>query len=261
LIFGAADFAVGENRVTFLVVRPNGDMVDTPRARLVFAREGASRRELTAARLVPVGPHSHPNGSPHNYEDPEASEIYVATVSLPKVGRYWLVAEPAGDRTQAFGTIDVLRRTRTPAIGSKAIASDTPTLADAPATKITTARPPDTALLRHSVKDSLADRAPFVVVFATPAYCTSRTCGPTVEVVDAARQKLAHSGVRFIHVEIYRDNNPQLGPNRWVREWRLPSEPWVFLVDRRGIIRSKFEGAVSVGELDTAIRRHLLERR
>jgi hypothetical protein len=95
-------------------------------------------------------------------------------------------------------------------------------------------------------------------VFATPEFCTSRTCGPVVDVVDAVRKRFVGSGVRFIHVEIYRDNEPTKGFNRWVREWHLPTEPWVFLVGRDGRIKDKFEGSVSTHELTAAVTRELL---
>jgi hypothetical protein len=93
------------------------------------------------------------------------------------------------------------------------------------------------------------------VVFATPKFCESRTCGPVVDVVDAVRRRVP--GVGFIHVEIYEENNPALGVNRWVQEWKLPTEPWVFLVGRDGRIKAKFEGAVSEQELEAAVRRFL----
>jgi hypothetical protein len=112
--------------------------------------------------------------------------------------------------------------------------------------------------LRYSIASSLAAHKPFVVVFATPRFCESRMCGPVVDVVDAARRRFARRGIRFIHVEIYRDNNPANGENRWVEQWHLPTEPWTFLVGADGRIKAKFEGSVSLGELVEAIRRHLL---
>jgi hypothetical protein len=96
-----------------------------------------------------------------------------------------------------------------------------------------------------------------VVAFATPAYCQSRTCGPTVDVVDEVRKRFEDRGIRFIHVEIYKDNNPRKGQNQWVKQWHLPSEPWTFLVGSDGRIKEKFGGSVSLGELSAAIRRHL----
>jgi hypothetical protein len=93
-----------------------------------------------------------------------------------------------------------------------------------------------------------------VVTFATPRYCVSRTCGPVVDVVDHARRQFARTDIRFIHVEIYAQNDPLNGRNRWVKEWRLPSEPWTFLVGRDGRIKAKFGGSMSVRELVHAIR-------
>ncbi len=113
-------------------------------------------------------------------------------------------------------------------------------------------------LLRYSIAGSLAAHRPFVVTFATPRYCTSRTCGPVVDVVNYVRRRLAARGVRFIHVEVYTQNRPVLGYNRWMRQWGLRSEPWTFLVGRDGRIKAKFEGSVSARELEAAVRRLLL---
>ena len=53
-------------------------------------------------------------------------------------------------------------------------------------------------------------------------------------------------------------NDPTHGYNRWVLEWGLPSEPWIFLVGRDGRVKARFEGSVSVTELSAAVRRFLL---
>jgi hypothetical protein len=268
VLFGTADHGVGPNRISFVVVRQDNSIVQAPKANVYFGLPSWEEGERAEARLVPLGPHTHPGGTePHDH--PGATDVYVANVRFPVPGKYWFVVEPDAVprgpiRDQvipAAGVLDVARRQVTPAVGSGAIPSDNPTLADAPATKITTARPPDTELLRYSVADSLRSHVPFVVVFATPALCQSRVCGPTVEVVDKVRRRLEGSGVRFIHIEVYEDNRPAKGFNRWLREWRLPTEPWVFLVDGKGVIRAKFEGAVSVDELEAAVRETLLQAR
>jgi hypothetical protein len=265
LLMGTSDVSVGENRITFALARSNSALVQTPHARVLFARDGERRGRFAEAVLVPVGPHSHPKGTqPHDHKG--RTDLYVTKLELPRPGRYWLLVEPLGSSVfdqisrsiQGVGMLDVRRRTLTPPVGSKAIPSDTPTVADMAAAKITTARPPDEELLQYSVKDSLADDAPFVLAFATPKFCVSRLCGPTVEVVDKVRRQLRRSGVRFIHVEIYKNNDVGQGVNQWVREWNLPSEPWVFLVDRHGIIRAKFENSVSTDELQAAVRKYLL---
>ena len=94
--------------------------------------------------------------------------------------------------------------------------------------------------------------------FATPKYCVSRVCGPVVDVVDAVRKRFEGTPVRFIHVEIYENNDPAQGFNRWVRAWHLPTGPWTFVVDSTGTIRAAFEGLVTVGELEHAVKEHLL---
>ena len=61
-----------------------------------------------------------------------------------------------------------------------------------------------------------------------------------------------------MHVEVYRHNDPQQGYNRWMRQWGLLSEPWVFLVGADGRVKAKFEGSVSAAELAAAVRSKLL---
>ena len=61
------------------------------------------------------------------------------------------------------------------------------------------------------------------------------------------------NGVDFIHIEIYEGNDPAKGVNKWVDEWKLRSEPFTFVVDKNGIIRSRFEGAFSAAELEQAV--------
>jgi hypothetical protein len=79
-----------------------------------------------------------------------------------------------------------------------------------------------------------------------------------VDVVSRVRRDLRDNRVRFIHAEVYRNNDPGQGYNRWMREWGLESEPWIFLVGADGRISAKFEGAVSVRELRAAVRRYLM---
>ena len=72
------------------------------------------------------------------------------------------------------------------------------------------------------------------------------------------RRDFTGSRIRFIHVEIYKDNNPAKGENEWVRQWNLPSEPWTFLVGRDGRVKAKFEGSLSRAELESSVRKLLV---
>jgi hypothetical protein len=255
VVAGDSDFAPGIVRFSFLVIRHDARAVNRPRARVWVAR---SRTGLpfgrATATLEPIGP---PGAGETAFGG--VGRIYVVRLRIARPGRYWLVAEPVGAKIQAIGILDVKARTDSVALGAEAPRSATPTLASAhgAVSTLTTRVPPDRALLRYSIAQTLAAHKPFVVTFATPRYCTSRTCGPVVDVVDYARRKFERRGIRFIHVEVYKDNRPSEGYNRWMRQWGLHTEPWTFVVDSRGRIRAKFEGSVSAGELESAIQRFL----
>jgi hypothetical protein len=162
---------------------------------------------------------------------------------------------------QAVGSVTVVADDAPPDVGDPAIASDTPTLSSTGGNTalLTTRTPPDENLLRYSIAGSLAAGVPFVVTFATPKFCSSRTCGPVVDVVEEVSRRLEGENVRFIHVEVFEDNDPAKGYNRWMREWNLPTEPWTFLVGADGKIVARFEGTVSVNELEQAVREKVLQ--
>ena len=255
LIRGTSDYSAGELRVSFLVVDPRGRVISPPRARVWIASSlRAKPFAETVAHLEAVGV---PGVSPRR----EVAALYVVHARISTPGSYYLLARPVG-KVRIGGIDRLLVRTSSasPAIGSRAYPSPTPTLASTGArlSELTTRIPPDRALLRYSIAQSLAEHVPFVVTFATPRYCESRTCGPVVDVVDRARTRFVHTRIHFIHVEIYKDNNPSKGPNPWVRQWHLPGEPWTFLVGADGKIKAKFEGSFSSRELNAAIRRFLL---
>ena len=102
----------------------------------------------------------------------------------------------------------------------------------------------------------MVGKKPIVLVFATPRLCQSRVCGP---VVDVAEQLKAEYGdqAEFIHMEIFRDNDLNKGFRPQVAAWRLPTEPWVFTIDKEGKVAARLEGAYSARELDDAIQKAL----
>ena len=254
IVPGTADFAPGRVRLSFLVVDDEGRVVTRPMARVWVAR-GLEQEPFaeTTARAEKIGV----EGS----EEGDAEEIFVTHLELDEPGKYWVLAEPVGGRKiQAIGNVVVAEDSAAPSVGDSAIASKTPTIESTGGdfAALTTQQPPDRGLLRYSVADSLAAKAPFVLTFATPRYCTSRTCGPVVDVVDTVRAQYEPKGVRFIHVEIYEGNDPANDFNQWVKEWNLPSEPFTFLVGADGLVKERFEGTLSVRELGEAVEEHLL---
>jgi len=59
--------------------------------------------------------------------------------------------------------------------------------------------------------------------------------------------------VRFVHQEIYNDNEVDKGFRPQVLSWKLPTEPWAFAVDRSGKVAARLEGAFSASELERAV--------
>ena len=255
LIPGTSDYSPGDLRISFLVVDPHGRVISPPHARVWIARSLRARPFVeTTARLEPVGVAGVS-------QDRDVTALYVAHARVTAPGSYYILARPIG-KVHIGGIHGLLVRSESasPSIGTGAYPSRTPTLASTGGrlAALTTRVPPDRGLLRYSIAGALVAHEPFVVAFATPRYCESRTSGPVVDVVDRARKRYARTRIRFIHVEIYQDNDPSKGPNPWVRQWHLPGEPWTFLVGSDGRIKAKFEGSFSSRELNAAIRRFLL---
>ena len=251
---GTENHEPGEVRVSFLVVDAEGAVVALPTARVWVANSLDSPPFLEdEAKLERIG---LPGG-----DEADATHIFVATLTLPKPGKYWLLAEPEGgaEKVQALGNVVVVADDDPPDVGDAAIASATPTISSTGGdfSSLTTRTPPDESLLRYSIADSLSAKVPFVVTFATPKFCSSRTCGPVVDVVEEVSRRVDGENVRFIHVEVFEDNDPAKGFNRWLKEWNLPTEPWTFLVGSDGRIAERFEGTVSVDELEQAVREKL----
>jgi hypothetical protein len=105
-----------------------------------------------------------------------------------------------------------------------------------------------------SIADALqpADR-PLVVLFATPALCTSATCAPELQAVQQLHSTYAEQA-NFVHVEIYQYPFDGLHTAKTVDEWHLPSDPWTFIVDKGGIVRDRFEGAAPFEELEPSLK-------
>jgi hypothetical protein len=117
--------------------------------------------------------------------------------------------------------------------------------------QIDTSDPPDPRLHQARIADAIAQGKPQVIVFATPQFCSSRVCGPVVDVV---RTLLPTYGDRviFTHQEIWQDAVAhEFFPT--VEEWNLQTEPWIFVVDAQGIVRAKFEGLTTAHEIEAAL--------
>ncbi len=93
-----------------------------------------------------------------------------------------------------------------------------------------------------------------MLLFATPALCQSRVCGPVVDVAEEVKSEFGGK-VDFIHMEVYKNNNASDGLRPQLNAFGLRTEPWLFVVNRNGIISTRIEGAFGVTELENAVRK------
>jgi hypothetical protein len=194
--------------------------------------------------------------------------MYIVDVDLPEAGTFgaeFTTEAPGSPAETVRMTFEVHDTSPTVAVGEPAPASDTPTLddVDGDVTKISTDADPVPDFYSTSVADALAQRKPFVLVFATPKFCTSAQCGPTLDRLKPVAAE--HSEVTFINVEPYRlqvvegqlqpllDANGGLQATEVTDEWGLLTEPWIFAVDGAGIVRGSYELIVSDDELDAVL--------
>ena len=188
----------------------------------------------------------------------EGAGAYVAHLDLNPAGNWGMditASRPSGERLSQRLALNVTATPVVPAVGQAAPLSRSPTIREVPdAEAIDSGRPPDD-MHQLSIAEAIAQHRPTLVVFASPAFCTSRICGPEVHVVQSLEPDY-RGRLAFIHIEIYRDFKPdpskkQLAPT--VAEWRLTTEPWIFLIDPNGVIQARFEGPTAADEVKAAI--------
>ena len=188
--------------------------------------------------------------------DPDAAtSVYTTEIDFPSDGEWRIAAlvKQDGETTATLlPSATVGEYEDVPQVGQRAPLIHTPTPDDVGGdlAKITTRVPPDTQN-RVDYADALG-KEPIVLLFATPQFCQSRVCGPVVDVAEQVKDQYGDKAA-FIHMEIYNDNDPGKGARPQVRAFHLPSEPWLFAIDRRGVIQAEIEGAFGVDLLTKTV--------
>jgi len=190
-------------------------------------------------------------------QDPDAATVVYSTdIDFPSDGEWRIAAViKEGDQLSATLLPSVLVGAvkRVPRVGEKAPMIHTPTPSDVGGdlSQITTRIPPDT-----QNKVDYADaygKEPIILLFATPQFCQSRVCGPVVDVAEQVKQVYGDKAA-FIHMEIWEDNDPSTERTRpQVRAFHLPTEPWLFAIEKDGTIGEVLQGAFGVDALTEAV--------
>ncbi|MFN8218157.1 MAG: hypothetical protein U0R71_16315 [Solirubrobacterales bacterium] len=194
--------------------------------------------------------------------DPETARVvYVAELPFPRNGGYRVAAMVRHDGeldAKLLGTANVGEYTHVPRPGQPAPLIHTPTAQEVggDAAKITTREPPDT---QNEVDYAEAlGKEPILLLFATPKFCQSRVCGPVVDVAEQAKHEYGDKAA-FIHMEIFNHNDPDAEVRPQVRRFHLPTEPWLFAINREGVVSSAIEGAFGLELMDEVAEKVIAE--
>jgi hypothetical protein len=272
-VFAFSEAVVGPNRMALGLVR-DGSPVNDPGARVRLRFFDLSD---TAAQ-----PQGETDATYYGRGLPAA--VYVAYPSFTRAGEWGVEvtttlsgqAEPSVSRLR----LEVREESAAPNVGQRAIAVKTLTPADVPdPSYLSSGKVEDLSMYQVSLDQALNSGKPTALLFATPAFCRTAVCGPSLEVMQAL-QKQHGEQVNFIHVEVYRhpfgesfraqeelfrklaEENRAATPEERnaglsdaMAAWNLPSEPWLFLIDAKQTIVARYEGGITEDELGPALAR------
>jgi hypothetical protein len=259
-VLASSELAAGPNRFLFSLTDREGTLVAAPDVAVQLRFYDAAAADPEAVVFE----------SPARFlwaiEDVRG--LYAAAADFPHAGRWGTrfdVTFPDGRTETVRVDYDVRETSSTPAIGAPGPAVDTPTAesvgGDLP--QISTDPEPVERLYELSIAEAVTAGAPAIIAFVTPAFCQSATCGPTLDKVKEVAA--AHPEVNVVHVEPYvmamqesglqpvlsAEGYLQAAP--WTEAWGLRTEPFVAVVDAAGDVQAKFEGAITVEELEAAL--------
>ena len=250
---------VGDNRLGFALFTTDRKFIpDAQVAVYTTASNGSDVKGPYPARFesFAIKPQYQSRTTAADLEN--AKGVYVADVPIDRKGKRVItaLAKIDGKMTQTSGfelPIGTAQNPKTPQVGDAPPDVHTKTVTDVAgdAESLTTRVPPAEELLKDDFAD-VVGKKPTVITLSTPLLCQSRVCGPVVDVVEQVRAE-TKGDVSFIQQEIYKDNQVDKGFRPEFAAWKLPSEPWTFVVGKDGKIKTVLEGAFSTGELQKAV--------
>jgi hypothetical protein len=232
-------------RFAFILVKnSNQDFAGGPKASLAIAPPGGS-----FGRPMPA--------TYHEEGLPEGRGVYVVEPMLPQAGNWrgTVTIEGQGDAELAF---PVSANPDTPMIGEMAPVVPSPTTVNTMGVDPLCTRtddgnePAPCAFHQASLDQVIGKGTPVIAMFATPARCASRYCGPVLDQLIAVAPGYGDA-ITPVHVEIYKDltsNNLVPATETWLG---ISGEPWVFAMDGTGKVVGRLSGAFSTDEIEALI--------
>lgn len=268
-VFAFTEAVVGPNRLPIGIIQ-DGSPVNDPAAQVTLRFFDLAKDPNGANPLGDATATYYGAGLP--------AAVYVANFDFPTAGNWGVevqvlragMTEPSVSRLQ----LAVSERAIAPKVGDAAVVADTLTPTSVSDTsQLVSSNDVNLALYQVNLRDALASQRPVALLFATPGFCRTAVCGPSLQVFAQLQQQFG-ADVDFIHSEIYRfpfsdsfaqqndifqqamregraltDAERKVGVSDAYYAWGLQSEPWLFLIDRNGVIVKRYEGGLTIEEL------------
>ncbi len=248
----------GDNRMAFGMINQDGTPVYGPTAVYVAPTPGdpAEGPFLAPADVLLTEPR-YRSKQAATTQDPFVA-VYAGDVQFPKRGEYSVLAatkKSDGALTGATGNVTVSSQDASPvpAVGEKApvVHTDTLETVKGDVSMLDTREPPSDM---HDVDFAdVVGKEPVALLFATPQLCASRVCGPVADIALQMKSKYGDR-MKFIHQEVWVDNDTTKGLREPLKQFNLPTEPWLFVVDRTGKITARLEGSIGVAQFEEAVK-------
>jgi hypothetical protein len=235
-------------RFAFILVNRDRDFAGGPEAELQIAPPGGKLGERMPATY-------HDDGLPKGHG------VYTVDAVLPEAGNWTgrVFVSGKGDAEIAF---PVVPTPDTPPLGGQGPVVTSPTVAAPLGTDPLCTRtdaqsnPAPCAFHDHSLDTVVGKGKPVIAMFATPARCQSRYCGPVLDQLIGLAPEYADQVVP-VHTEIFMDlqtNNLVTATEAWLG---TTGEPWLFALDGAGNVKARLSGAFATDEVRAAIEQTL----
>lgn len=228
--------------------------------------------QRTTASFLPV-PGAEPEGdgsAPSVLVGQAGAGVYEAFVDLDEPGD-WAVRITAelADGTIRTGATSLSKQRpngiaeepRVPAVGDDAPRTRNLTIDDIDGERVLPAmvdsragdddEVPDPWIHDATIAEGIEDGRPVVALFATPAYCVSRFCGPITDTFADLAQRY-DDRAEFVHVEVWRDYEERAlneAAAEWIQTEHGGHEPWTFLIDENGEIAARWDNVLDLDAL------------
>jgi hypothetical protein len=246
-------FTPGTRRLAFGLNASSGAFIYAPTAIYIATTPDTPAQGpfLAPADPMSVSPQyrSQQNSGPGGIE-----AIYSTEVPVAHKGTYTILALTRTSKglIGAPGEIAVAASSQIPNVGQRPpdIATDTAATVNGDTALLTTRLPPESM---HAVSfNQVLGKRPIALLFSTPQFCISKICGPVTDIAVQLQQKFG-SRIAFIHQEVYVNNQPTKGLRPQLTAFHLRTEPWLFTINRQGVITARLEGAFGLNGATQAL--------